>query len=177
MERTYLDNGHICLRAAEPEDLDIMYQIENNPQLWEVSCITVPFSRFTLKQYIESSQNDIFADRQLRLMIVTKEDRTVIGVVDISDFDPLNNRAAVGIVVLREHRQSGVAGQALKLLCNYCFNFLHLRQLYAYIPCDNDPSFTLFTHNGFVQSGVLKDWLQTEDGYKDVFLVQNIGRQ
>ena len=64
MPSPYLMNSTIYLRACEPEDLEVMYHIENNTSLWEVSGITVPYSRYTLKQYIESSKNDIYADKQ-----------------------------------------------------------------------------------------------------------------
>ena len=32
-----LDNEHIKLRAPEPEDLDFLYTIENDPELWTYS--------------------------------------------------------------------------------------------------------------------------------------------
>ena len=35
------------LRAIEPEDLDLLYQIENNTELWQVGATNVPYSRYT----------------------------------------------------------------------------------------------------------------------------------
>lgn len=174
MRSPYLMNSAIYLRACEPEDLEVMYHIENNTSLWEVSGITVPYSRYTLKQYIESSQNDIYVDKQLRLMAVDKKNNKVIGIADLTDFDPLHGRAAVGIVVLEEDRRKGYANQILQLLYEYSFNFLHLHQLYAFVPCDNEASLALFCGNGFLQCGLLKEWLQTDDGYKDAYLLQRI---
>lgn len=52
-----------------PEDLEVMFRFENATDVWEMSNTTGPYSRFQLKQYIEQTQNDLFADRQLRLMI------------------------------------------------------------------------------------------------------------
>ena len=168
----YLNAENIYLRAPEPEDLDIMYQIENNPSLWEVSGLTVPYSRFTLKEYIRNCRNDIFADRQLRLMIVHKSADKVVGIVDLADFDPLHNHATVGIILLKEFRKQGLGKQALELMCAYSLEYLHLRQLCAYIPFDNVASLNLFQSVGFSNKLVLKDWIRTTDGYKDVFLVQ-----
>ncbi|KAA6316116.1 hypothetical protein EZS27_033530, partial [termite gut metagenome] len=42
-------------------DLTLMYETENDTSLWEFGCLTSPYSRFALKQYIESTQNDLFA--------------------------------------------------------------------------------------------------------------------
>ena len=92
-DRHFQGNG-IRLRAPEPEDLEVMFRFENATDVWEMSNTTGPYSRFQLKQYIEQTQNDLFADRQLRLMI-ENGNRQVVGIVDLCSFDPLHNRAAV----------------------------------------------------------------------------------
>jgi diamine N-acetyltransferase len=172
MKQKYLSNDKIYLRAPEPEDLDVMYNMENDPASWDVSCFTVPYSRFVLKQYIEASQCDIFADKQLRLMLVNLENKQVVGTIDLTDFVPMHGRAGVGIAVKKEFRRQGFAHQALELLVRYSFEFLHLRQLYAYVSVRNEASRKLFCSCGFTQAGVLKDWLRVKDGYEDVFFMQ-----
>ena len=42
----------IRLRAIEPEDLDLLYRIENDADLWAVGTTNVPYSRYTLHDYI-----------------------------------------------------------------------------------------------------------------------------
>lgn len=172
MKQTFLMNDRIYLRAVEPEDIDIMYQMENDPDMWDVSSFTVPYSRYVLRQYIEGSQSDVFADKQLRLMIVNKENDCTIGTIDITDFVPLHSRGAVGIAIHRDYRKEGYASDALSLLCEYAFGFLSIKQLYAHICVDNSASIRLFASCGFVQSGLLKDWLLTNEGYKEVALMQ-----
>lgn len=175
MENNYLYNDRIYLRAVEPEDLDVMYHIENHPTLWGIGSFTVPYSRYALKEYIENSCNDIYADKQLRLMIVKRDDNVVIGTIDITDYSPMHSRGGVGIAVLEDYRRKGYAADALRLLLKYAFGFLHLKQLYAHVPADNIPSVKLFTSCGFRQSGLLKGWLRAEDTFKDVLLMQNLG--
>lgn len=38
----------IHLRAIEPEDLDVLYNIENDTEVWNVSTTNVPYSRYIL---------------------------------------------------------------------------------------------------------------------------------
>ena len=45
----------IHLRALEPEDLDSLYNIENDEDLWDVGVTNVPYSRFVLSAYIATS--------------------------------------------------------------------------------------------------------------------------
>lgn len=174
MAASYLSNERIYLRAVEPEDLEILYRIENEPSFWEVSSFTVPYSRYVLKQYIENSSSDVYADKQLRLMIVRQSDHSVVGTIDVTDFVPLHSRGGVGIAILKENRREGFAKEALQLLCDYVSGFLRLKQLYAHIPADNEASIALFSSCGFQQCGVLKDWLQTDGKFKDAVMMQLI---
>ncbi len=176
-QANFLMSDRIQLRAVEPADLDVMYDLENDPTMWDVSSFTVPYSHYVLRQYIEQSQCDVFADKQLRLMIARRTDGRVIGTIDLTDFIPLHGRAAVGIAIHQDFRQQGYAAEALELLCRYAFDFLSLKQLYAHIPAHNEASLKLFAHCGFVPSGRLKDWILTEDSFKDVILVQRINQK
>lgn len=172
MNPSFLINERIYLRAVEPEDLNIMYEMENDPAMWDISSFTVPYSRYVLRQYIEGSQSDMFADKQLRLMIVRRTDECTLGTIDITDFVPLHSRGAVGIGIHKNYRKEGYATDALKLLCEYAFDFLFVKQLYAYVAIDNEASMRLFATCGFEQTGLLKDWLQVENQFRDAAFFQ-----
>ena len=65
-----LKGKNIHLRALEPEDLDFLYEIENNESIWEVSNTQTPYSKWVLKNYLENAHQDIYEAKQLRLVIV-----------------------------------------------------------------------------------------------------------
>lgn len=69
----------------EPEDLEFLYGVENDDRLWNVGVTNVPYSRSMLLDYITSATGDIFADKQVRLMIDNEVGET-IGMVDLMDF-------------------------------------------------------------------------------------------
>ncbi|MDE6347196.1 MAG: GNAT family N-acetyltransferase [Bacteroides sp.] len=149
-----------------------MYTMENDPHTWDVTNFSVPYSKFILKQYIENSECDMFADRQLRMMIVRVEDDIVIGTIDITEFSPMHARGEVGIAIRKEYQGNGYAKEALTLLCDYVFSFLYLKQLIAHISVDNMASIRLFEVCGFVHCGLLKEWWRVGGEYKDVVLLQ-----
>ena len=104
-----------------------------------------------------------------------KESGRTLGMADLADYEPLHQRAAVGIAIRKDCRRQGYGAQALQLLCGYAFRHLHLHQLYAWIPQDNEASLALFARCGFTEKAWVKDWLQTGGGsYKGVWLVQRI---
>ena len=161
----------VCLRAMEPEDLDLLYRIENDKTLWDIGATNVPYSRYTLHEYISQTCGDIYTDRQVRLMIDNEEGVTV-GIADIVRFDPKHKRAEVGLVVERPYRRRGYASAALLHLCDYALRQLHLHQLYALIAAKNLPSQDLFCKAGFRKTSVLTDWLYDGQDYQDAFLMQ-----
>lgn len=166
-----LKGKNVRLRAVEPEDLDLMYLIENDAELWSCGHNTVPFSYYTLKQYLSENTNDIFRDRQLRLVIETAEGASV-GFLDLQHFEPFHLRAEVGVVVLKEQQRRGIATEALQLLKEYAFSFLGLKQLYAYIPDDNIASQALFSRCDYKKTATLQDWLKTPTGWQSVYVFQ-----
>jgi diamine N-acetyltransferase len=170
-----LESNHIKLRPLEPIDAALIYEWENNPELWQVSHTLIPFSKYTIEQYVNSIQ-DIYTTKQLRFIICKKDEKyTPIGCIDLFDFDPFNNRAGVGIVIAnKEERGKGFAGEALLLLKHYAFKVLCLTQLYCDISVENEASFQLFTKNGFVVVGIKKAWNRTDNGYEDVYFLQAI---
>ncbi len=170
----YLQGPHIQLRALEPEDLDMMYTIENDTSLWDISNRQVPYSREVLRQYIINSQADLYADKQVRLMMELHTTHETVGAIDLFNFEPLHRHAEVGIAVLQAHRSKGYATEALQLLCDYAFRFLGMEQLVAHITTDNTLSMQLFSTCGFTPCGTLKRWWNVEGTFKDVTIMQQL---
>jgi diamine N-acetyltransferase len=167
----------IKLRALEPEDLELLYEWENNESNWIISNTISPFSKYTLKRYLENSHKNIYESGQLRLMIEHIKDKITIGTIDIFDFDPFHKRAGIGILLADDgYRRKGYASMALSGLIGYCFNTLQLHQLYCNILANNTESMHLFMKLGFVQAGIKKEWVKTSDSYLDEYLLQLINK-
>lgn len=145
----------VTLRAMEIEDASLMYRWENDTSLWSVGDNTTPFSRRTIRQFIESATEDIYTSKQLRLIV--EVGGLAIGTADLFDFNPLHSRAAVGILIF-ENRSKGYGTRALALLCRYAFSILKIEQVYAHVPCDNYPSLSMCRNVGFTESGMLRNW-------------------
>lgn len=171
-----LESERVALRALEPSDVELLYDWENCCDNWWLSSTQTPFSRDSLRRYIKNAAtSDIYASRQLRLMIVAKDaSQTTIGAIDLFDFDPLHLRAGVGVLITAAHRRKGYAAESLALLSHYCKEVLHLRQLYANITTTNQESITLFQNQNFVPVGVKQQWIRTADGWLDEYLFQKL---
>lgn len=171
-----LKGNKVLLRALEPQDLDFLYQIENDPGVWEISGTTTPYSKHVMVQYLANAHRDIYEIKQLRLCICTLNDQ-VLGLIDLFDFDPKNHRAGLGILI-KDHgdRNKGLGAEAIGLVCDYAFSVLALRQVYANILEDNEVSLHLFQKLGFEKVGLKKDWIYSEGNYKNEIMFQKLNR-
>lgn len=162
---------NIRLRALELEDLDFLYQIENDDRLWELGVSNVPYSRRVLLDYISSASADIYVDNQVRL-IVENERNEQVGIADLTDFDPRHRRAELGIVIKKEFQGQGYAKASVARLLQYARNILHLQQIYAIVGIRNQKAAKMLQSVGFEGDNILKQWLYCQDGYEDAMFFQ-----
>lgn len=170
-----LTNDKIVLRAVEPSDVDYLFEVENNMGLWRVSNTLIPFSRNVLSKYA-NSVHDIVRQGQFRFIIETVRDKKMVGMIDLYDFDAINRRAGVGVVIQNvQDRRDGWATEALSLLLDYSIKVLHLKQLYCSIQESNRGSMALFAKLGFTQVGIRKEWYYCGGSvWEDEYLFQKV---
>lgn len=154
----------IFLRAMEPEDLHLIYEVENDESIWDMGVTNVPYSKYLLLDYISNATGDIFADKQVR-MIVENEAHETIGITDLMDFDPKHNRAELGIVIKKPFRNKGYGQATIAKIVEYSKKVLHLHQIFCFVAEDNEKSCKMLQSSGFQDTMVLKDWLYDGEEY------------
>lgn len=149
---------NITLRALEPSDLEVLYLWENDPDVWRVSGTLAPVSRDRLARFISEQSYDIYATRQMRLIVDV--DGVMVGSIDIFDFEPLHRRFGVGILIYAdEHRRRGYASRVIEMIKEYARNTLDLKQIWVTVDEDNGASIALFESCGFVLSARRREWV------------------
>jgi diamine N-acetyltransferase len=172
-----MNGNKVILRALEPDDVETLYKWENDRAIWHLSNTITPLSRFTLEQYVLSAGQDIYATRQMRMMIDLKDNTEgikTIGSIDLFEFEPAHQRAGVGILIHDGFRGQGFASEALDLLINYAFETLQLHQLFTNISNENKESIRLFESKGFQFIGTKKDWNRIRNKWQDESMFQLI---
>lgn len=161
-----LQSDRCRLRALEPLDVELLYLWENDPALWRVSGTLAPLSRERLMCFIREQSFDIYATRQMRLVV--EVEGVAVGTVDICDFDPQNRRFGVGVMIYAaEHRRRGYAREAVEAVMRYGREVLGVRQVWATIAADNTASVALFEECGFERCALKREWIYTPEGYVD----------
>ena len=164
---------NIRLRALESADLELLYLWENDPEIWRVSETISPLSRERLAALIRDQVYDLYATRQMRLMIDV--DDVAVGCVDLFNFEPLHRRFGVGILIYaEEHRRKGYAREVIEQVKDYARNTLDLKQIWVNVDEDNPASIALFESCGFVLSARRKEWINRAGKFIDELEYQYI---
>ena len=163
----------VTLRAMEPEDLDLLYRIENDQELWCLGSTNVPYSRYTLHDYMANSTGDIYSDKQVRL-IIENENHETVGLADLTNFDPKHLRAEIGLVIEKPMRRRGYASDALVLLHQYARHTLHLHQVFAIVGTDNTGTISLLSHHGYEETARLRHWIYDGADFHDALMMQRL---
>lgn len=171
----FLKGNIISLRALEPSDAKLLYHWENDLSVWPVSFTQIPFSQFVLEEFVNTAHNDIYTNKQLRLMVNNTQTHETIGIIDLFEFDPQHCRCGLGIYITEANRKNGAAFECISLMKQYCFFTLHLKQVYVHVNNSNKASLALFEKAGFEKIGLKKCWHKTGiDSYEDVWFLQFI---
>ena len=105
------------------------------------------------------------------------------GCIDLYNYDPLNRRCAVGIMVSKEYRRKGYALAMLHALEKLSTGMprelderthYQLHTLFADIAATNTASLALFAKAGYTECGHFRDWLLVNDNYVDSIRMQKI---
>jgi diamine N-acetyltransferase len=170
-----LTSERLLLRAVEPSDVDFLFKEENKTDIWNLSGTLIPFSRNTLMDYA-NSVHDIISQKQFRFIIEVKGLSLPIGMIDLFDYDVINSRVGIGIIITnQEFRNKGLAKEALHLILAYCQDILHLNQVHCSILENNAESIGLFESIGFSSCGIRKDWYKTQiNSWQNELLYQYI---
>lgn len=164
----------MIVRPIEAEDLDVLYEIENEPGTWSVATPGGPYSHFALSRYIEQFGTEIFTSGQLRLM-ACDDDGTPIGTLDLTNYSPTDRSAEVGIAVRAKYRGQGWGKRMLQMLEEHASNVLNLRMLYArVVESENPASQSLFCGMGYEKVAVLPEWHFLGGSYVDIAVLRKL---
>ena len=137
----------VKIREIDHEDLNFMLTIENDKSNWKYG---INKSELTLEDalnYIKQSKLMILNNDNQRFVIEYKN--TKVGLIDLYDYQFQNSFAKVGIIVLKKFRGKGVGDKSLKLLLEFCKNYLNINYLESEIEKSNQSSINLFINNNF----------------------------
>lgn len=155
----FLEDDVIRLRAVEPSDANLLWQVETDSNQWRDNGMMAPYSRHNLEEYARHYDADPIRSGQLRLMIELKETNEVAGIIDLYDISALGRTGFIAVYVLEKYRRKQIGRRAIQQMEKYAHTLLNLRVLCAKVSIENSSSKMLFEKMDYVKCGELPDWL------------------
>lgn len=162
-------NKVVSLRDPNPSDLSYLINLENKINNQIYSHYPKYYSKEEIENFISKPQ-DIFIDFQYRYMIVVNN--ITVGCIDLFDFDLVNSRVGLGIIIDENYRKKGIAFRAIDQIKSIISKEYLLNQIYVEVLADNYSSNRLFKKLRFVKSGCKKKWFRKEEVYVDLNIYQ-----
>jgi diamine N-acetyltransferase len=159
----------IQLRDPEDTDVPFLLNIENDLNNQFFSSRLRFYSENEVKYFVQKKQN-LLMDLQYRYMII--HEFKPVGCIDLIDFDLVNSRAELGILIEEKYRRNGFGYGAIEEIKSIIHKEHSLKQIYAEVLSNNLPSIHLFEKSGFQECGCKKKWIRKENGFVDLNLYQ-----
>lgn len=157
----------ITLRAIEQEDLDILWEMINDPDIEHMTGGGgFPVSHIQQEEWIKSQKD---CSNAVRLVIDTKE-HGAIGTVALTDIDYRNRTAQFHskIATSKDLRGHGYGTKATMALVKYAFDQMNLYCIYSYIVEYNNASQRVKEKCGFKKDGILRERVYKDGSYHNI---------
>lgn len=152
-----IETSEISLRKIEKSDLDNLYSIYSNKNLFKYRPSEAKKNKSTVENMISHFERDFNKRKTIFLGICLNEDlNKIIGVAEIFDFDAKVNMVTIGYTLNEDYFGKGIATKTVKVLLDYLFNTIQVNRIQAYVMPNNIKSKNVLERNHFTKEGTIR---------------------
>lgn len=171
MAGSYWQGPLVRLRAAEPEDWELLWRWNQDSELLRhLEHIHPPQSRAAVRRWLEETATRQPKDDEFGATIETLAGEPVGG-LGTHHCDPANGTFSYGLSIAPEHRRRGYARAALGLVLRYLFEERRYRKAWVHVYSFNEASLRMHEGMGFQREGRLRQMVFTQGRYHDVVVM------
>jgi [ribosomal protein S5]-alanine N-acetyltransferase len=173
LERIELTDGRLVLRAWRLDDVPRVTEICGDP---EISCWTrvpFPYTEEHARIWIEQTIRD-WDDRRHAAFAVT-DGGEVVGAIGLRFHEDYALQGSIGYWVAKAARGRGIATGALRLVARWALRELGLPRVQLVTDPENVPSQLVAERAGFRREGLLRAYIELQDGRRDCLMFSLLG--
>jgi RimJ/RimL family protein N-acetyltransferase len=161
-----LRGSKVLLRRLDEGDLERCLTWVNDPEIFITMGLWGPRTAVEQREWFKSIScsrtNIIFA-------LCLADSGEHVGNVSLFDIDYRSRNAGLTIIIPDQALQGkGLGSEAIRLLCEYAFDFLNLNKIYC--KTDNPSASKLYLRLGFAQEGILREQVFRYGKYVDKYM-------
>lgn len=152
-----ISSGTVLLRRIVESDLDALYEIYKNPNVFTFIPGSAKKSKEAVRNMIGHFERDFRKKKMIFLGVCRSEQPDeLIGTAEIFQYDSKVNKAVIGYRFCESCWGQGLATETVRALTGYLFETVGLNRLEAYVMPQNLASQRVLEKNGFVREGLLR---------------------
>lgn len=161
-----LDYGHgVSLRRLRDEDVENTFKWRNDPRIYKWTRQNAPLHWGAHQAWFANQ----WADKSLSMFMVQDKELRGVGVVGLTDIDPVNRHAEFSCYIAPDEHGQGFGESSLKTLFDYGFKVLGLNMIWGET-FDGNPAARLFEKIGMGITGKRPDFYFREGKFIDAHL-------
>ncbi|GAB2547750.1 GNAT family N-acetyltransferase [Gracilibacillus alcaliphilus] len=154
------------LRTLEEKDLPFVHELNNEHSIMTY-WFREPYESLTKLKHL---YNKHFLDASERRFVV-EDGEQLVGIVELVGIDHIHRNCEIQIIIKPEFGGKGYAKYAFKETIDYAFNTLNMYKVFLYVDTTNEKAVHIYTKQGFVMEGTLKEHFYTNGAYKDAYIM------
>lgn len=177
MKNPVLKTERLTLRKPRMSDAEKILYIYQEKYLSSVTHIPYPYKLKDAKDFIKSQINN-FGKTDYGFFIILDETKEIIGSLGIMNINKRDNRAEIGYVLAKKHRNNGYMTEACRELVDFGFRKLNLHRININHAKGNKASQRVIKKMGAKYEGLEREGVRAGDGkYKDHLLYAILAKE
>ena len=165
-----LELGSTALRPARTEDLPLLAELRNDPELQALLlAVPRPNPTWRVEEWIRQRSSD--PDGAF-FVIADRESDRALGFVQITGAHPVHRRAELGICLHAQARGKGYAAEAMALAEQYGASTLGLHKLVLHVLATNERALALYARLGYRLVGTHRGHFYSGGAFHDVVVLE-----
>ncbi len=153
----HVTTDEITLRRIVPSDIDSLFEIYNNEELFLYSPYMLKKNKNTVANMIGHFERDFYKKKEIFLGVTLNDTPDfIVGVAEMFDYNCDVNMITIGYRLNDRFWGKGIATKAVKAMTDYLFNDIGLNRIQAFVMPENAKSLSVLRRNNFVEEGVIR---------------------
>ena len=162
-----LKSDRLLLRRFNKSDLNELYESYINQDEFLYYANKEKIDIDELIGMLILIEENYLKDNYYNWLIVRKIDNTILGSINLKEKE--ESVLSINYAIDNRYTYNGYMSEALELIKNYCFRELKVRKLVGACCVENIASKRVMEKCGFINKGIIKNYICLKDGLHDAY--------
>ncbi|MNO38931.1 putative ribosomal N-acetyltransferase YdaF [compost metagenome] len=152
-----LETEQLLLKKIEESNLEEVFGIYSNDQVFEYCGIIPKHNKDTVKNMIGHFERDFIKGAKVKWGIFRKNNPYILlGIIEAMDFNQKVDMVTIGYFLAESYWGKGIATQAIQEVVKYLFETAEVNRIQAEVMPFNERSKRVLLKSGFMKEGTLR---------------------